>query len=92
MKTYTIEITKESLDALLDPDNLDKSNKLKGSKWFKLIEDQIVKVEGEDLRNLLAVNRGRYYPDSIRAIAYLIMYLKCKKYNDLNYIVKLAIH
>ena len=92
MKTYTIEITKESLDALLDPDNLDKSNKLKGSKWFKLIEDQIVKVEGEDLRNLLSVNRGRFYPDSIRATAYLIMYLKCKKYNDLNYIVKLAIH
>ena len=49
MKTYNIEITKESLDELLDTDNLDKSNKLKGGKWFKLIEDQIVNVEGENL-------------------------------------------
>ena len=90
MKAYNIEITKESLDELLDTDNLDQSNKLKGSKWFKLIEDQIVKVEGEDLRNLLSVNRGRYYPDSKRATAYIIIYLKCRKCKDLSYIVKLT--
>ena len=90
MKTYNIEITKESLDELLDTDNLDKSNKLKGGKWLKLIEDQIVKVEGENIRNQLTVNRGRYYPDSKRATAYILIYLKCRKCIDLNYIVKLA--
>ncbi len=87
MKKYTIEISKESL--LLDPENLDKLNKVKGSKWFKLIEDQIVKVERDNLRNLLSVNRGRYYPDSKRATAYIIIYLKCKKCSELNYNVKL---
>ena len=44
-----------------------------------MFEDQIVKVEG-----------GRYYPDSKRATAYLIIYLKCRQCKDLNYIVELA--
>jgi len=44
MKKYTIEISKESLDALLDPENLDKSNKFKGRE------------EGNETRNKVLSN------------------------------------
>jgi hypothetical protein len=70
MKNYTIELSKESMEAVIDPSNLAACHggfKLIGSKWFQFFEDQLVKVEGENKRSQFAVNKRRYYPDSKRA-------------------------
>ena len=93
MKNYTIEITEESMKAVIDPLNLDACHggfKLIGSKWFNYFEDQIVKVEGENKRSQFTVSKARYYPNSLRAKVYFIIYVKCKKCKDLNFVVKLV--
>ena len=96
MKDYTFELSRESLNLILDEANLVTFKggfKLVGaSNWFKLIEDMIILKEGAEfnLKDQLLMSQTRYYPDSKRALNFLVLYLKCKKCNDLNYIVKLV--
>ena len=83
MKDYTFELSRESFNLILDEANLVTFKggfKLVGaSNWFKLIEDMIILKEGAEfnLKDQLLMSQTRYYPDSKRALNFLVLYLKC---------------
>ena len=73
MKSYNIEISKESLDSMLDPANLvifQGGFMIKeDAKLIKYIEEPIVIIgkgfeDHLDLHGELVVQMGRYYPNS----------------------------
>ena len=97
MVKFNIQLFVEDFLSLVGPLNLKRE---KGGYafiaaklgWLKLIEKPIAAYERDvngslDLNDQLQLNKGRYYPESKRSKFFLVMYLKCKKCNDLVYTV-----
>ncbi len=92
MVKFNIELVVDDFVSLVGPSYLTRE---KGGysfiapvNWLKWIEKQIVAyvrdVNGSlDLNDQICLNKGRYYPESKRSKYFLVMYLKCKKCNDL---------
>ena len=83
---YELQISNTELDHIL---SFSHDNFLKGSEWFKVIEDKIVLNEDEskNLHGNFRISKARHY-DSTPGASFISIYANCKRC-QVRYTIKL---
>ena len=54
-----------------------------------MLENELIRHEGEQLRNQLNISNARYNPNSLKAANHFIVYSRCKQCINIIYTIKL---